>query len=60
MKVYEVLHTVIGEYIGHGLTNDTVEVISIHETEKSANEEAKRLEKENGEEYWVEEKEVKK
>ena len=53
VKVYEVLHTVVGAYIGHGLTDDTIETVSIHATEDGANEEAKRLEKENGGEYWV-------
>lgn len=59
MKAYKVLHTVVGEYIGHGLTNDTVETVSIHMTEESAKKEAQRLENENGGEYWVRETEIK-
>ena len=59
MKVFAVLHTEIGNYIGHGLTDDTVVTVSIHATKKSAEEEAKRLEKENGGEYWVDSEEVK-
>lgn len=53
MKVYEVLHTVTGAYIGHGLTDDTIETMSIHMSEDKAKEEARRLEEENGENYWV-------
>ena len=59
MKVYKVLHTVTGEYIGHGLTNDTIETVSIHATEESAKTEAKRLEDETGDTYWVKPAEVK-
>lgn len=59
MKVFAVLHTEIGSYIGHGLTDDTVVTVSIHATKESAEEEAKRLEEENGGEYWVDSEEVK-
>ena len=59
MKVFSVLHTKIGNYIGHGLTDDTVVTVSIHATRESAEEEAQRLEEENGGEYWVYSEEVK-
>ena len=60
MKIFAVLHTVeIGNYIGYGLTYDTVVTVSTHATKESAEEEAKRLEEEYGGEYWVDSEEVK-
>ena len=53
MKVYKVIHETLGEYIGHGLYNENVEVLAIHLSKDKAEKEAQKLRIENGGEYYV-------